>query len=82
VSKRANDSVLSELHVCLAEQMLKRLISGEASAAEMNAIRQFLKDNEITAEIAPGTVIGALKEELSEDDHSYLKLVGGQANVG
>lgn len=37
----------SKLHLRLAEDLLRRVESGEASAAELNVARQFLKDNGI-----------------------------------
>jgi|TARA_R100001510_G_C7629976_1_gene189022 hypothetical protein len=40
---------LSQLHVALAEDLLIRLESGEATPSELNVIRQFLKDNGIDA---------------------------------
>lgn len=50
---KAPEAELSDLHGTLARTMRTRLESGEATAADLNAIRQFLKDNGISCE--PGT---------------------------
>lgn len=40
---------LEELHRLLAEEFVRRIRSGEASPADLNAARQFLRDNGIDA---------------------------------
>ena len=45
---------LEALHKALAEQLLARVKSGEATAADLGVARQFLKDNNIEALIEPG----------------------------
>tara|TARA_B100000519_G_C14192190_1_gene413677 strand:+ start:441 stop:659 length:219 start_codon:yes stop_codon:yes gene_type:complete len=40
---------LSDLHVLLADDLTKKIKSGEAKAGDLNVARQFLKDNDITA---------------------------------
>ena len=40
---------LEELHSLLAEEFVRRIRSGEASPADLNAARQFLRDNGIDA---------------------------------
>jgi len=44
-----NEKILSDLHSAVAEELLRRVISGEANAAELNVARGFLKDNGIDA---------------------------------
>jgi len=39
----------SKLHIGLAEELLSRLNHGEATTQDLNVIRQFLKDNNISA---------------------------------
>lgn len=46
--KRATEDTLSSLHSELARCFIDRLRGGEATAQELNAMRQFLKDNNIT----------------------------------
>lgn len=52
MSKASTDS-LNELHGAIAEALKRRIASGEATAADLNVARQFLKDNGIEA--LPGT---------------------------
>lgn len=49
-NQRAGEDILSLLHGALAEAFVKRLQSGEYSASDLNVIRQFLKDNEISCD--------------------------------
>ena len=56
MSKAAKKSALEELHEMLAEAMLEDLRQAKKDgiplpAANLNAIRQFLKDNDVTASI-------------------------------
>ena len=44
---RPVDQILEQLHVTLAQELLNRIKSGEASAAELTAAAKFLKDNGI-----------------------------------
>lgn len=44
---RAREGELASLHGVFAQFLANKLSSGEASAAELNCIRQFLKDNGI-----------------------------------
>jgi len=39
------EDVTEKLHLNLAEDLLTRIQSGQATAAELNVARQFLKDN-------------------------------------
>jgi len=57
---------LIDLHELLAEELTNRLKSGECSSAELNVIRQFLKDNGIDAHPAEGSPIAELLQELPE----------------
>lgn len=43
------DKVLSDLHEAVAKELLDRVRSGEANAADLNVARGFLKDNGIDA---------------------------------
>jgi hypothetical protein len=46
---KAPNTLLEQLHGELAKDMLVKLKSGNATASDLNAIRQFLKDNGIEA---------------------------------
>ena len=43
------DKILSGLHKAVAEELLNKVLSGEANAADLNVARAFLKDNGIDA---------------------------------
>jgi len=47
-----NKELLEKIHGALAQELLNKVLSGEASATELNVARQFLKDNGI--DCAPG----------------------------
>ena len=58
------DQILAKLHTELALQLLERLRSGEAKAADLNVIRQFLKDNGIDSVPKEESPLGNLVNEL------------------
>ncbi|WP_043880497.1 hypothetical protein [Azorhizobium caulinodans] len=60
---------MSALHVALAEELLRRVKDGTATAADLNAARQFLKDNGVDAVPAPGSPLNALMSNLPFDPH-------------
>lgn len=65
------EELLSKLHDGLANEFLRRLESGEATASDLNVIRQFLKDNGIDAASQSKSPIFKISEKLpfdSEDD--------------
>jgi hypothetical protein len=45
------DKLFAELHTALGAALLERIQSGEASPADMNVARQFLKDNGIDGSV-------------------------------
>lgn len=48
---RASDELMGELHLILANELLNRIKSGEASPAELNAAIKFLQNNKIQGEV-------------------------------
>jgi hypothetical protein len=69
---------LSQLHSELAKQLLQRIQSGEATAADFQAARGFLKDNSIDAIPTEENSLGELADELPEYDGEQptFKLTG------
>jgi hypothetical protein len=69
---RPNESeasrVLSNLHTDLAWHLKSRLDDGSISTAELNILRQFLKDNGISAQPVVGTSFGDLVASLPDMD--------------
>lgn len=59
---RALDEHLGMLHEAIAKTLLAKVVSGEASAAEMQAAIKFLKDNNITATIEQSVDMGKLAD--------------------
>ena len=46
-----SDKMLAQLHETLAKELLARVQTGEATAAELTAASKFLKDNGIDASV-------------------------------
>ena len=59
-----DNKLLSELHTSIAEDLLRRVASGEANAAELNVARAFLKDNGIDASIEQSEPMADLAKSL------------------
>ena len=73
---RASDQLLDLLHGKLAQEFIDRIKAGTATAADLSAARQFLKDNGINAVPAPGSPMNNLMETLpftadDNDQHSF-----------
>ena len=60
MSKRATEDTLDRMHAEMAKQMLCKLESGEASASDLNVIRQFLKDNDVSGVATQDNPLGKL----------------------
>jgi hypothetical protein len=55
---------LKELHEVLAEKLLEKVKSSDATASELNVARQFLRDNGIDAVPTEGSTLKRLVDEL------------------
>ena len=66
--KTASEDALEELHAQLAKSLKEKISSGEATAADLNVARQFLKDNGIDAAPKGESPIGDLANELPFTD--------------
>ena len=66
MARKDTEQVLSDLHSNLASVLGDILNSGEASTADLNVIRQFLKDNQITAQPAEDAPFGDLARSLPD----------------
>lgn len=69
---KANDQKLSELHGALADALRSRLKSPDVTAADLNVIRAFLKDNNITAVPVQGSPLGNLLDAIPHFDPADL----------
>ena len=63
---RSINDILSELHEGLAEHLKCKLDEGTISVSELNVLRQFLKDNQISAQPVEGTPFGDLAAQLPD----------------
>lgn len=73
----APESALAALHNELAKAFTKRIKSGDASPADMNAARQFLKDNDITCEPDNNPEVQALVKSIPTTDELDGMIIGG-----
>lgn len=76
MTKRADETTLGSLHEAVAQDLLRRVQSGEASPAELNAAIKFLQNNHIEAIATEDNALGKLaaslpvfEDELGEDDY-------------
>lgn len=72
MKNRASEELLGMLHDVVAKDLLRRIQSGEANPAELNAAIKFLKDNGIESVNEEGSDINKLAFALpvfaDEDD--------------
>tara|TARA_R100000781_G_scaffold15466_1_gene12740 strand:- start:187 stop:423 length:237 start_codon:yes stop_codon:yes gene_type:complete len=66
MAKDSTTEVLSELHAGLAHLFMERLREGTLGTAELNILRQFLKDNQINAQPTEGSEFGELAKALPD----------------
>lgn len=64
---KANEELLNALHGALANEFLRRIQDGTATAADLSAARQFLKDNGIDSVPKKGDPMHNLMENLPFD---------------
>jgi hypothetical protein len=64
----ASVELLGNLHTAVAADLLQRVQSGEASAAELSTAIRFLKDNNIEAIASENEGLTALMEALPDFD--------------
>ena len=58
--------VLADVHDMLSHWCLDKLREGDVSTADLNVIRQFLKDNQISAQPVEQTAFGELAKQLPD----------------
>lgn len=71
--------LLEQMHNELAQQLLAKLQSGEATAADLNVARQFLKDNEVSASTPASQPMAKLAQLVPfKDPEAPITQAGGQ----
>ena len=58
--------LLSDLHANLAQHLKDKLDEGTINTSELNVLRQFLKDNQVSAQPAEVTPFGDLAKALPD----------------
>ena len=53
-------TLMNELHGALAQELLDRVKSGEATASDLSVVRQFLKDNGVDSIPKKGSALDQL----------------------
>ena len=66
MAKKDTTEILENLHANLAGALTDLLTSGEATTADLNVMRQFLKDNQISAQPVEDTPFGDLARSLPD----------------
>ena len=75
MTKRADEITLGALHEAVAQDLLKRVASGEATPAELNAAIKFLQNNHIEAIATEDNTLGKLAASLptfDDDGEDYV----------
>lgn len=60
--------IMAKIHEALANELLDRVMSGEATPSDLNVCRQFLKDNGIDAIAREGSPLHQLGQILPFQD--------------
>ena len=66
MAKKDTAEILENLHANLAGALTDLLTSGEATTADLNVMRQFLKDNQVSAQPVEDTPFGDLARSLPD----------------
>jgi len=66
-NSKATEDALNGLHATLARKLMERIESGEATAADLNVARAFLKDNGIEAAAVPGSPLSQLGRSVTDN---------------
>ncbi|GGD03524.1 hypothetical protein GTQ45_02030 [Pyruvatibacter mobilis] len=62
MSSKASEEALERLHTAVAEELTRRIQSGEAKPADISAAVKFLKDNGIEADIGSSNADSATQK--------------------
>jgi len=62
---KADSDILNALHTMVAQDLIKRISSGEATVQELSAAIKYLKDNDITADVEFSQPLRQLEQEIT-----------------
>lgn len=63
---KANEDALNLLHSLVAQDLIKRIKTGEATPQEISQAIKFLKDNEVTADITHSAPLKQLENTVTD----------------
>ena len=66
MANKAGEEELSNLHGLLANEFARRIREGSASPSDLNAARQFLKDNNISCDGPRNPVMKSIADDLPD----------------
>lgn len=72
---RAKEDELGDLHGVFAHYLSERLKSGDATSQELNVIRQFLKDNDISCLAERNNDMMDILQDLPQYDNPEIEAV-------
>lgn len=75
-------SLLEQLHCVAVEELLTRIRSGDASAADLGVAVQLLKHNSITADAGKNDSLAELRERLQARQAANINKRQGQHTIG
>lgn len=75
-------SLLEQLHCVAVEELLARIRSGDASAADLGVAVQLLKHNSITADAGKNDSLAELRERLQARQAANINKRQGQHTIG
>lgn len=76
------NDLLEQLHSVAVEELLTRIRSGDASAADLGVAVQLLKHNSITADSGKNDSLAELREKLKARQTQNITRRQGQHQVG
>lgn len=68
------EKIFSQLHEELANELLQRVRSGEATASELSVVRQFLNDNNVSGVPTEDNPLGQLADVLPSFDETQTSI--------
>ena len=68
----ASEDFLSQLHQGLAEELLRRIADGNATASDLAVAAKFLKDNNITCAPDNGSALDELAQQIEQSKTNAL----------
>lgn len=73
----ATKDLMEQLHGQLAEDLINRIKSGDATASDLSVARQFLKDNDINCDGASSPKLKKLSDTLPDLGDNVTPIYGG-----